>query len=24
VLSLLESIEWQDGEPELWQALAWP
>jgi tRNA nucleotidyltransferase/poly(A) polymerase len=24
VLSLLESIEWQDGEPESWQALAWP
>jgi hypothetical protein len=24
VLSLLESIEWKDGEPESWQALAWP
>ena len=24
VLSLLESIDWQEGEPESWPALAWP
>ena len=24
VLSLIETIDWQSGEPDTWPALAWP